>query len=146
MKKTFAAIVMALLAAGAFAGNVTENSVPAAVKSYIEKSYPRIGAVDWNYQEKENCYNARFKIDGNDYDLDISPDGRLLNSTTQIAADQLPANARTYIGKQFPTFKIKDARKLYRRGTVTYEADIDGQNSSQTLVFNENGALLDREL
>ncbi len=146
MKKTIAAIVMALFTAGAFAGNVTENSVPAAVKGYIQKSYPRIGAVDWNYHEQENFYNAQFKIDGNSYDLDILPDGRLLNSTIQIAAAQLPANARAYIGRQFPLFKIKDARKLYRRGTVTYEADINGQNSDQTLFFNENGALLDREL
>lgn len=146
MKKTFLLIAVALFSAGAFAGNVTENSVPAAVKGYVEKNYPRVNPIEWNYEEKGNFYNAQFKIDGNNYDIDIAPDGRLLNSTNQIAGDQLPESARAYIGKQFPGFKIKEARKLYRRGTVTYEADIKGQSSNQTLTFSENGSLIEREL
>ena len=147
MKKVFVTLALSLfVAAGAFAGNIKSSSVPAIVKSYIEQTYPPVETVEWNYDEKGNYYNAQFKIDGANYDLNISPKGKLISSISQIATDQLPEAARAYIGKQFPGFKIKEARKLFRRGMTTYEADINGQNSDQTLTFSEIGNILDREL
>lgn len=147
MKKIFVTLALSLLvSAGVFAGNIKESSVPAIVKSYIEQTYPPVATVEWNYEEKGNYYNAQFKIDGANYDLNISPEGKLISSISQIAVDQLPEAARAYIGKQFPGFKIKEARKLYRRGMTTYEADVNGQNSDQTLTFSESGHLIEREL
>lgn len=147
MKKTFATLALALLVgAGASAGNIKESSVPAVVKSYVEKVYPRVSPVEWNYEEKGNYYNAEFKIDGANYSLDISPEGTLINSTNEIAASQLPNAAEAYIGKQYPGFQIKEARKLVRRGSTYYEVDIHGQNSNQMLTFSESGKLLDKKL
>ena len=147
MKKTFATLAVALFAtAGVFAGNIKESSVPAVVKSYVLKSYPRVSPVEWNYEEKGNYYNAEFKIDGANYSLDISPEGTLINSTNEIAAVQLPAAANAYIAKQFPGFQVKEARKLVRRGSTYSEADIHGQNSTQMLTFSESGKLLDKKL
>ncbi len=147
MKKTFATLAVALFAtAGVFAGNIKESSVPAVVKSYVLKSYPRVSPVEWNYEEKGNYYNAEFKIDGANYSLDISPEGTLINSTNEIAAVQLPAAANAYIAKHFPGFQVKEARKLVRRGSTYYEADIHGQNSNQMLTFSESGKLLDKKL
>ncbi len=147
MKKTFATLALTLLvSAGAFAGNIKESSVPAVVKSYVEKVYPRVSPVEWNYQEKGNYYTAEFKIDGADYNLDISPEGSLINSTNEIAVTQLPNAVEAYIGKQYPGFKIKEARKLVRRGSTYYETDIQGQNSNQMLTFSESGKLLDKKL
>lgn len=147
MKKTFATLALALfVAAGVSAGNIKESSVPAVVKSYVMKSYPRVSPVEWNYEEKGNYYNAEFKIDGANYSLDISPEGTLINSTNEIAAEQLPAAASAYIARQFPGFQVKEARKLVRRGSTYYEADIHGQNSSQMLTFSESGKLLDKKL
>ena len=144
MKKTFATLALALFAtAGLFAGNIKSSSVPAVVKSYVEKTYPRVSPVEWNYEEKGNYYNAEFKVDGADYSVDISPEGRLINSTNEIAATQLPSAASTYIAKQYPGFQVKEARKLVRRGSTYYEADIHGQNSNQMLTFTSNGTLLD---
>ena len=147
MKKTFATLAVALFAtAGVFAGNIKESSVPAVVKSYVLKSYPRVSPVVGIYEEKGNYYNAEFKIDGANYSLDISPEGTLINSTNEIAAVQLPAAANAYIAKQFPGFQVKEARKLVRRGSTYYEADIHGQNSNQMLTFSESGKLLDKKL
>ena len=147
MKKTFATLAVALFAtAGVFAGNIKESSVPAVVKSYVLKSYPRVSPEEWNYDVKGNHYNAEFKIDGANYSLDISPEGTLINSTNEIAAVQLPAAANAYIAKQFPGFQVKEARKLVRRGSTYYEADIHGQNSNQMLTFSESGKLLDKKL
>lgn len=145
MKKALLAIAL-FATAGAFAGNIKSSSVPAVVKSYVEKTYPRVSPVEWNYEEKGNYYNAEFKIDGSEYSVDISPEGRLINSTNEIAATQLPQAATAYIGKQYPGFQVKEARKLVRRGSTYYEVDIHGQNSNQMLTFSENGKLLDKEL
>ena len=141
MKKTFATLALALfVTAGVFAGNIKSSSVPAVVKSYVERTYPRVSPVEWNYEEKGNYYNAEFKIDGAEYSVDISPEGKL------IAATQLPAAANAYIAKQFPGFQVKEARKLVRRGSTYYEAEIHGQNSNQMLTFSESGKLLDKKL
>lgn len=144
---SFAALAFVLsLSTGAFAGNIKESSVPAVVKNYVEKVYPRVSPVEWNYEEKGNYYNAEFKIDGAKYSLDISPEGSLINSTNEIAASQLPKAAEVYISKQYPGFRIKEARKLVRRGSTYYETDIQGQNSNQMLTFSESGNLLDKKL
>ena len=142
MKKAFLAIAL-FMAAGVFAGNIKSSSVPAVVKSYIEKNYPRVTPVEWNYEEDGNYYNAEFRINGAEYSIDISPEGRLINSTNEISAAQLPAAASTYIGKQYPGFQVREARKLVRSGSTYYEADIHGQNSNQMLTFTSNGTLLD---
>jgi len=147
MKKTFATLALAfVVSAGVFAGNIKESSVPAVVKGYVQKTYPRVSPVEWNYEEKGNYYNAGFKIDGAEYSVDISPEGHLINSTNEIAVSQLPDAANAYIAKQFPGFQIKEARKLVRRGSTYYEADIQGQNSNQMLTFSESGRLLDKKL
>lgn len=147
MKKTFATLALALLAmAGVMAGNIKESSVPAVVKNYVQKSYPRVSPVEWNYEEKGNYYNAEFKIDGAEYSLDISPEGYLINSTNEIAPAHLPSAASAYIAKQYPGFQVKEARKLVRRGSTYYEADIHGQNSNQMLTFTESGRLLEKKL
>lgn len=146
MKKTFAAFALALfLWAGAFAGNIKESSVPAAVKEYVEKTYPRVSPVEWNYEEKGNFYNAQFKADGMSYQLDISPKGELICSRIQVAANQLPDKVNAYLGQQYPGFKVKDAYRINRMGAVTYQVDVSGQNSNQTLTLSEDGRLLNTE-
>lgn len=147
MKKNFITLALSLLVtAGAFAGNVKESSVPTTVRAYVEKNYPRVAPVEWDYEEQGNYYTAQFKVAGMNCEVEITPDGKLLESSTEIASAQLPEGAIGYIGKQYPGFKIKQARKLYRNGTTTYEADINGQNSNRTLLFSENGTFIDKKM
>lgn len=146
MKKATAALAFSLLAwAGATAGNIKESSVPAPVKEYVLKNYPRVSPVEWDYDERANFYTAEFRIEGAEYELDIAPTGELLNSDIEIPAGQLPAAITTYIAKQYPTFQIEEVKRLTRRNVVTYKVEIEGSNSDQTLTFSENGTLLHKK-
>jgi len=147
MKKTLYALAFALLAGAgaASAGNVKESAVPTAVKDYVTKSYPRVAPVEWDYNERGNYYTADFKIDGNEYELDIAPTGELINSDIEIPTGKLPASIGAYLAKQYPTFQIKGAKQMTRRGVTTYEVEIKGQNSDQMLTFSESGTLLERD-
>lgn len=144
MKKIIAAIALALfVSAGAFAGNIRESSVPAVVKGYVAENYPRILPVEWDYDNQTDIYTAHFKIDGAEYELDLSPKGELISSEIEIATAQIPASVRADIGRQYPGFKITDAKKRTLRETVTYEVEIEGNNSDRTLIYSESGSLID---
>lgn len=145
MKKTIAAFALALLmTAGAFAGNIKETSVPAVVKGYVAQNYPRVLPVEWDYDKQTDIYTAHFKIDGAEYELDLSPKGQLISSEIEIATAQIPAAIRADIGQQYPGFKITDSKKRTLRETVTYEIEIEGQNSDRTLIYSESGSLIDQ--
>lgn len=146
MKKSITMLVLALCAmVGVFAGNVKESSVPVVVRSYITKNYPQAMNVDWNYEKQGNYYKAAFTLNSADYYFDLTPQGKMINSKCEIAETAIPENIRAYIGKQYPGFKVKDSWEMNQKGIVTYQVDITGQNTDQTLYFSNDGMLLKKK-
>ena len=141
MKKTmlFAAGLMISLAA--CAQKVKETDVPSVVKEAFQNSYKDAKEVKW---EKEGAnFEAEFEIGETDQSVVYDASGKLIETETEIKADELPAAAKDYIAKNYKGAKIKEAAKITdARGTVTYEAEIKDKD----LIFDSTGKFIKEEI
>ncbi len=119
------------------AQKVSEKEVPAVVKSALQKDYPNVKKVKWE-KEKGN-YEAGFEVKENDYSVLIDASGNIIETEVEINIDALPANIKSYITKNYPGKKIKEAAKITdNKGVVTYEAEVNDKD----LIFDDSGKFL----
>ncbi|GAB4343069.1 MAG: hypothetical protein OHK0038_23090 [Flammeovirgaceae bacterium] len=140
MKKS--AILLGVMFAVTFANaqKVSDREVPIVVKNTLQKSYPNAKEIKWK-KEKAN-YEAEFEVNETDYSVLIDVSGNIIETEVEIKIDELPANAKAYISKNYADQKIKETAKITdSKGIVTYEAEIKGKD----LIFDSNGSLIKEE-
>ncbi|WP_300492054.1 PepSY-like domain-containing protein [Flavobacterium sp.] len=119
------------------AQKISDKEVPSAVKSALQKNYPNAPHLKWE-KEKAN-YEAEFKMAQEDYSVLLDASGKIVETEIEINVTTLPANIKTYIAKNFPGKKIKEAAKITdAKGALTYEAEVDGKD----LLFDSSGTFL----
>jgi hypothetical protein len=126
-----------LLSLSATAQRIDDSKVPRVVVSTFVRSFPGVKDVKW---EKENGnYEANFNENGKKSAALIDSSGSLIESEMEIQVDALPAEARTYIAKNYKGKKIKEAAMIkLPNGTVNYEAEIKGKD----VIFNNYGEFI----
>jgi uncharacterized membrane protein YkoI len=136
MKSLLIATALAVLNASCIAQASEKDPVPQKVKESFAKKYPGVQAK-W---EKENTdYEANFRKTGKEMSVVFREDGQLLAEETEILASQLPANALTYVSKQYPGKKVKEAAKIVDTfGKIVYEAEVAGKD----LLFTPAGEFI----
>jgi hypothetical protein len=65
--------------------------------------------------------------------------------STSIKVTDLQKSITNNISKDYPGFTIKEANRIVNKGTVCYEVMIDKGNTSQTLLYNDEGQFLRKE-
>ncbi len=137
MKKLI--FLLAAVASVSFANaqKVSDKDVPAVVKSALLKNYPNAKELKW---EKENSnYEAGFKVKQTDYSLLLAASGNIVETEVAIAITALPTSVNTYVAKNYPGKKIKEAAKITdAKGVITYEAEVNGKD----LIFDNSGKFL----
>jgi len=134
MKKS--AIILAAMLSVTFANaqNISDKEVPTTVKAALQKSYPNAKEIKWE-KEKDN-YEAGFEVSEKEYSLLIDASGKILETEMEIKMEELPANAKAFISKNYAGQKIKETAKITdSKGVVTYEAEVKGKD----LIFDKNG-------
>ena len=135
-------ILLAPMFAVTFANaqKVSDKEVPTTVKNTLQKNYPNAKELKWE-KEKGN-YEAEFEVNEADYSVLIDVSGNIIETEVEIKIDELPANAKAYISKNYAGQKIKEAAKITdSKGVVTYEAEIKGKD----LIFDSNGNFIKKE-
>lgn len=119
------------------AQKVSEKEVPAVVKSVLQRNYPDTNDLKWE-KEAEN-YEAEFEVAENGYSVLIDPSGNIIETEVEISIDTLPADAKSYVAKNYPGKEIKETVKITAvKGTVTYEAEVNGLD----FIFDNSGKFL----
>lgn len=135
-------ILLASMFAVTFANaqKVSDKEVPTTVKNTLQKNYPNAKELKWE-KEKGN-YEAEFEVNETDYSVLIDVSGNIIETEVEIKIDELPANAKAYISKNYAEQKIKEAAKITdSKGVVTYEAETKGKD----LIFDSNGNFIKEE-
>ena len=127
---------VAAIGFSACAQKIDAAKVPAAVKASFAKQYPGIT----NTWEKEGeKYEAGFKKDGNTMSALFETNGTMTESEVDIKVSALPAKVLTYVKENYKGKSIKEGAIITKAdGTLTYEAEVDGQD----LIFDKNGNFL----
>lgn len=137
MKKSIFLLAAVTYVSFANAQKVSEKEVPAVVKSTLQKEYPNAKNLKWD--KENNNYEAEFEMAKINYSVLIDASGKMIETEVEINIDKLPANSKTYVTKNYPNKKIKEAAKITdTKGTITYEVEIDGRD----LIFDNSGKFL----
>ncbi|MDP3442950.1 MAG: PepSY-like domain-containing protein [Ignavibacteria bacterium] len=137
MKKLIFLLAAVASVSFASAQKVSDKDVPAVVKSTLQKNYPNAKELKW---EKENSnYEAGFKIKQTDYSVLLAASGNIVETEVAIAITVLPTSVNTYVARNYPGKKIKEAAKITdAKGVITYEAEVNGKD----LIFDNSGKFL----
>lgn len=111
-----------------------EVAVPDVVKAKFKSLYPNVETVKWGKEDKN--YEAEFDINKVETSASFDEKGTLLETETEISPNDLPAVIKTYIEKNVPGEKIKEASKITdAKGAITYEAQVKGMD----YIFDKDG-------
>lgn len=129
MIKNIYLLLLILFSVSVQAGNIKESSVPAPVKNYVKTNYQDANHIKWDYEDDDNFYEAEFKINGLEYELEISPEGKLLYCKQEIPIESIPASIKNNLNKNYPGYNILGAKKITKGNSIKYDVGIVGKNS-----------------
>ncbi len=107
--------------------------VPAAVREAFTRAYPHATVLKYS-TERENgktIYEVESRDGATRRDLDIGPDGTILETETQVTAAQLPAPVRT--AAEANGAHIQVAELVVAGHDTTYEIKIQGRRGELKL-------------
>lgn len=137
MKPQILFILLMALTMSNFAQNNPTKSIPQEVKANFQKQYPMVEEARWE-KEGEN-YEVEFKQGNKDISVRYDAKGNLIETETEIKAEDLPKGVKKYLSENFDGQKIKEASVITKAdGTLLYEAEIKGKD----LIFNSEGIFI----
>lgn len=147
MKKVFFLLMMAVAAISIQAKDILPENVPANVRSYVSKHYPKAAHVEWEDKTKKGYYEAEFRYDGLEVELNIAPNGSLISSKEDILVKDIPSFAIDYAKKNYKNVQILGGHKRVQNGEVTYSVGIkfetnNGYDRHRNIVFDSKGNVI----
>jgi len=113
-------------------------TLPSVVSDVFTLLYPDAKSIEWQYAG--NRYEAEFKNNKMLTSALIDPEGKVLQTRTQIRITALPEPATSYLAHHFAEEKIDLALITEDdKGVITFTAVIDKTD----FTFNASGQLMD---
>lgn len=98
--------------------DIPASRVPAPVKEQVQKQYPNAGAIEWDFDNDEDVYEAEFHLNGLEYEVKLYPDGTVSLVKADISLQHLPAPVTAAIARDFPGYALRRARQITARGVL----------------------------
>lgn len=125
----------------AFSQKISEDKVPAPVKSAFAAKFKDAKNTKWEMEKTE--YEVVFQFNNSSMSANFSKEGTWLETETGIAKDRIPAAVSQTLAKEFPGYRVNEADKLERPGKPTViEVEVSRGKETMDLEFNEQGKLL----
>ena len=122
---------------------------PAAVTASIVKEFPGAATTTCKLEHVDGRDQFEVKINksGNEkVEVDVAPDGAILQTEQAIPLGQVPARVMTAFGAKYPGAKPLRAEKQVRTGKgAFYEIKFAAEPKAKEATFAEDGAFLEEE-
>ena len=127
----------------AFSQGKVTTLTPVAPDAVLKGFIKNYGDAKVTWKVTEGNYEATFKLIGMPATAWYDSTGHRMNVVVEIQADQLPAIALSYIGRNYPKAKITKALKWTDDKKVsTFQAEIRIATESKNLLFSSRGDLI----
>ena len=128
-----------LLAAPAFAQNLTPAQVPAAVVTTFHQTFSQATAVRW--EREHGGYEAGFRQGRTVMSAVFDAAGALQETETGMAPGALPAPVRHTLATRYKGIKVSEVAKIVaaKTGAVTYEAEVREHGRARDVLFTADG-------
>lgn len=123
MKKSIALIGFLGIFLAACAQTTVQSNVPSVVMSSFQKQFSNASNVEW--EVKNSVYNVEFDANGNEHEVWIDSKGHIFSHKEELRVNQVPANIREAVKRDFPEYRIEDADKYETDGKITYKLELD---------------------
>ncbi|GAB4034638.1 PepSY-like domain-containing protein [Spirosoma gilvum] len=125
------------------------SGVPAVVVQAVKSTYPTASNIQFTEIDKGNIWESDFTIQTIQHQVKVKITGAILesyavgstNNTTGVSSATLPAAAKTYIEKTYPTYKIVAVGEGEYNNQKAYKVLLRGEKEEVTLIFDANGTL-----
>lgn len=124
--------------------DLPESSVPPAAVSAVKGAYPNAGFIEWDSEihGMKRIYEAEFRINGFQFEVRISPDGKIVRIKEEIAAASLPAAVHASILKRYPGCRIKEAEKITEGDIIRYKVEVADNRDDYDVLIASDGNIL----
>ena len=99
------------------AKDLREADVPEAVRAAVAQALPNAQVTEWDFDDGR--YEAELREGRLEAKLELSPDGKILKSKRDVAAEAIPANVREEVLRRRPGAEILGAN-LHEEGGMTW--------------------------
>ena len=117
--------VMALAIPSSWA-DIPESSVPVAAVSAVKGAWPRAG----------------FKINGFEFDVKVTPEGKIVRVNEEIAVSSLPEPVRAAALKPYPGGRIREADKVTQGELIRYKVEVMDNLDDYDILLTPDGTIL----
>lgn len=138
--------VFLLLAAPAYAD--APSACPAAVTTGVNKAFPRatIGTCKAEHEHGKDFFEVKLtKANGDKVELDIAPNGDVLQVEEKIAVDALPDAVKKAFAAKYPKVKTTGAEKQTAGKDVRYEIAFQTDKARKEATFAADGTFVEEE-
>lgn len=144
--------MLAATLAAAFAlpalADIPASRVPAPVKEQVQKQYPAAGAIEWDFDNDEDVYEAEFRLNGLEHEVKLYPDGTVFLAKADISLQNLPAPVTAAVARDFPGYAPRRAKQITARGVLKYRVDCRSESAAVRkleLYYAPDGKLLSKK-
>jgi len=142
MRRALVVVSLVLCAA------VAAADCPKAITDAVTKAFPgaKVTACRPEKEHGHDQFVARLvKTDGGKAEVDIAPDGTILQVEEIIPLDKVPAVVMKAFAARYPKGKATRAEKQTADKAVTYEIAFDLGSARKEATFDESGKFIDEE-
>lgn len=145
---TTCALAFAMLLAPGLAA--AQPACPSPVKEAVQKAYSSSRMTGCKQEKEKGKLQYEVKImtkEETHLELDVTPDGSILQTEQVVAANSVPQGVMAAFGAKYPKTKPARAEKQTKAdGTVTYElAYKDAKGKKHEATFKEDGTFVEQE-
>jgi hypothetical protein len=132
---------------GTAAQSATSPACPATVFASIAKEFPGATTTSCKHEDGRDQFEVKVnKCSGEKVEVDVAPDGAVLQTEQAIPLDQIPARVMTAFGAKYPGAKPLRAEKQVRTGKgAFYEIKFAAEPKAKEATFAENGSFVEEE-
>jgi hypothetical protein len=140
-----------ILAVWLFAGPAyaaAPDACPAAVTAAVMKAFPKatIGACKAEHDHGKEQFEVKLtKPGGEKVEVDVAPDGTLLQVEEKIAIDALPEAVKKAFTARYPRDKATGAEKQTAGKDVRYEIAFTADKGRKEATFAADGTFVEEE-
>ena len=150
MRTTPLIIALSLCAARAAHADDKKPACPAAVTSAVAKAYPdgTISACKHVVEDGHEQFEVKLaRKAGGTLELDVSPDGKILQTEEPIDLTAVPDAVLTAFTKRYPKAKPTGAeRQVQADGTTSFELHFVGDKGKpRAATFSQHGKFVEEE-
>ncbi len=152
---TYMALVFPLLAATTLLADSAKSApeplaaCPAVVTGAITRAFPKssIAKCKAEHEHGTDQFSVDVvKADGTKAEVDVSPDGKVLQVEEQLAIEKVPATVTKAFAAKYPNAKITAAEKQTpAHGGPRYELAFTTDAGRKEATFSEGGKFIEEE-